>query len=141
MLKSNALLMLAISCLMVVLLLISINPLKIISFDILKGQWIGMYNNSNVILEIKRNNTCSLEFQNISSFKSETISGDCSIDYSKNPYTLIISNIPEMNTSLYSLIVPISNNIIHISQFSNKWKLRPVTLTEENTIILKRYIY
>ena len=141
MIKSNALLILATSCLMAILLMISNNPLKIISLESLNGQWIGVYKNSNVILEMKKDNTCSLEFQNISSDKSEKISGDCNIDYSKIPYSLIISNIPEISTPLYSLIVPINDNIFHISEFSTSWKLRPVTLTQENTIIFKRYNY
>jgi len=126
---------------MFALLLVLTNPLKTISFDDIAGRWIGMYYNGNVILEIKKNNKCFLEIRNVASAKSEKISGDCDIDYSKIPYTLVISDIPELSTSLYSLIVPINNNIIHISEFSNKWKLRPVTLTQKNTIILKRYIY
>ena len=121
--------------------MISSNPLKIISVESLNGQWIGIYKNSNVILEMKKDNTCSLEFREISSSEAERFNGDCSIDKSKTPYSFIMTNILEINTSLYSLIVPINHNIIHISEFSTRWKLRPVTLTQENTIIFKRYIY
>ena len=121
--------------------MISSNPLKIISVESLNGQWIGIYKNSNVILEMKKDNTCSLEFRDISSGETERFNGDCSIDKSKIPYSFIMTNIPEINTSLYSLIAPINQNIIHISEFSTRWKLRPVTLTQENTIIFKRYIY
>ena len=126
---------------MAILLMISSNPLKIISVESLNGQWIGIYKNSNVILEMKKDNTCSLEFRDISSGEAERFNGDCSIDKSKIPYSFIMTNIPEINTSLYSLIVPINHNIIHISEFSTRWKLRPVTLTQENTIIFKRYFY
>ena len=141
MIKSNVLLILATSCLMAILLMISSNPLKIISVESLNGQWIGIYKNSNVILEMKKDNTCSLEFRDIASGEVERFNGDCSIDKSKTPYSFIMTNIPEINTSLYSLIAPINQNIIHISEFSTRWKLRPVTLTQENTIIFKRYIY
>ena len=141
MIKSNVLLILATSCLMAILLMISSNPLKIISVESLNGQWIGIYKNSNVILEMKKDNTCSLEFRDISSSEAERFNGVCSIDKSKTPYSFIMTNILEINTSLYSLIVPINHNIIHISEFSTRWKLRPVTLTQENTIIFKRYIY
>ena len=126
---------------MAILLMISSNPLKIISVESLNGQWIGIYNNSNVILEMKKDKSCSLEFREISSSEVERFNGDCSIDKSKIPYSFIMTNIPEINTSLYSLIAPINQNIIHISEFSTRWKLRPVTLTQENTIIFKRYIY
>ena len=141
MIKSNVLLILGTSCLMAILLMISSNPLKIISVESLNGQWIGIYNNSNVILEMKKDNTCSLEFRDISSSEAERFNGVCSIDKSKTPYSFIMTNILEINTSLYSLIMPINHNIIHISEFSTRWKLRPVTLTQENTIIFKRYIY
>jgi len=141
MIKSNLLLILAISCLITILLIISIKPLKIINIESLNGQWIGMYKNSNVILEIKKNKSCSLEFREISSSEVERFNGDCSIDKSKIPYSFIMRNISDINTSLYSLIEPINNNIIHISEFSTKLKLRPVTLLQENTIIFKRYIY
>ena len=141
MIKSNVLPILATSCLMAILLMISSNPLKIISVESLNGQWIGIYKNSNVILEMKKDNTCSLEFRDISSSEAERFNGVCSIDKSKTPYSFIMTNILEINTSLYSLIVPINHNIIHISEFSTRWKLRPVTLTQENTIIFKRYIY
>ncbi len=139
--KPNVLLILATSCLMAILLMISSSPLKIISVESLNGQWIGIYKNSNVILEMKKDNTCFLEFRDISSGETERFNGDCSIDKSKAPYSFIMTNILEINTSLYSIIVPINHNIIHISEFSTRWKLRPVTLTQENTIIFKRYIY
>ena len=139
--KPNILLLLATSCLMAILLMISSNPLKIISVESLNGQWIGIYKNSNVILEMKKDNTCSLEIRDIPSGETEKFNGDCSIDTSKTPYSFIMTNIPEINTSLYSLIVPINHDIIHISEFSTRWKLRPVTLTQENTIIFERYIY
>ena len=140
MIKSNLLLILAISCLIAILLIISINPLKITSIESLNGRWIGMYKNSNVILEMKKDKSCSLEFREISSSEVERFNGDCSIDKSKIPYSFIMTNIPEINTSLYSLIAPINHNVIHISEFSNKWSLRPIMLTQENTIIFKRYI-
>ena len=140
MIKSNVLLVLAISCLMFVLLMMSANPLKKISVESLNGEWLGKHKNSNVILEIKKNNTCSLEFLDITSSESERFIGDCNIDKSKIPYTFTMTNILEINTPLYSLIVPIKDNIIHIAEFSNKWKLRPVTLRQENTIIFERHI-
>ena len=140
MIKSNVLLILATSCLMAILLMISSSPLKIISVESLNGQWIGIYKNSNVILEMKKDNTCSLEFRDISSGETERFNGDCSIDKSKTPYSFIMTNIIELNTSLYSLVALRDDNIIHMSEFSTKWRLRPVTLTHENMIIFKRYI-
>ena len=140
MIKSWGLFILATSCLTVILFMVTNNSLKILSIESLNGQWIGKHKNYEIILAIKKDNKCSLEFSISSSNEVEKFNGDCSIDNSKKPYSFIMTNIIELNTSLYSLVALRSNNIIHMSEFSTKWRLRPVTLTHENTIIFKRYI-
>tara|TARA_B100000787_G_C16191593_1_gene297886 strand:+ start:2082 stop:2507 length:426 start_codon:yes stop_codon:yes gene_type:complete len=139
--KSNVLFILATCFLILVLLLMLNNPLKIIIKDSLNGEWVGKHKNSDVVLEIKKGNACSLKFNSDSSSKKETFNGDCIVNMNKTPYSFIITNILEVNKSLYSLIKVINKDIIHISEFSTKWKLRPVIFTNENTIILKRNIY
>ena len=140
MIKSWGLFILATSCLIMILFMITNNSLKILSIESLNGQWIGEHKNYEIILAIKKDNKCSLEFSISSSNEVEKFNGDCSIDNSKKPYSFIMTNIIELNTSIYSLVASGNNNIIHMSQFSTKWRLRPVTLTHENTIIFKRYI-
>ena len=116
------------------------NSLKILSLESLNGQWIGKHKNYEIILAIKKDNKCSLDLRIASSDKVEKFNGDCSIDSTKKPYSFIMTNIIELNTSLYSLVASKNNNIIHMSEFSTKWRLRPVTLSHENTIIFKKYI-
>jgi len=140
MIKSWGLFILATSCLIVILFMVTNNSLKILSMESLNGQWIGKHKNYEIILAIKKNNKCSLEFRFTLSNEVENFNGDCSIDNSKKPYSFIMTNIIELNTSLYSLVALRNNNIIHMSEFSTKWRLRPVALTHENTIIFKRYI-
>ena len=140
MIKSWGLFILATSCLIMILFMVTNNSLKILSIESLNGQWIGKHKNYEIILAIKKDNKCSLEFSISSSNELEKFNGDCSIDNSKKPYSFIMTNIIELNTSLYSLVALRNNNIIHMSEFSTKWRLRPVTLTHENTIIFKRYI-
>ena len=140
MIKSWGLFILATSCLIVILFMITNNSLKILSIESLNGQWIGKHKNYEIILAISKNNKCSLEFRVTSSNEVEIFNGDCSINNSKKPYSFIMTNIIELNTSLYSLVESRNNNIIHMSEFSTKWRLRPVTLTHENMIIFKRYI-
>ena len=140
MIKSWGLFILATSCLIAILFMVTNNSLKIPSIESLNGQWIGKHQNYEIILEIKKNNKCSLEFRVTSSNEVENFNGDCSIDNSKKPYSFIMTNIIELNTSLYSIVALKNNNIIHMSDFSTKWRLHPVTLTHENTIIFKRYI-
>ena len=140
MIRSWGLFILAISCLVIMLFMVTNNSIKILSLDSLSGQWIGKHKNYEIILAIKKDNKCSLEFRIASSNEVEKFNGNCSIDNSKKPYSFIMTNIIELNTSLYSLVVSKNNNIIHMSDFSTKWRLHPVTLTHENTIIFKRYI-
>ena len=140
MIKSWGLFILATSCLIVILFMVTNNSLKILNIESLNGQWIGKHKNYEIILAIKKNNECSLEFRVTSSNEVEIFNGDCSINNSKKPYSFIMTNIIELNTSLYSLVALRDDNIIHMSEFSTKWRLRPVALTHENTIIFKRYI-
>jgi hypothetical protein len=140
MIKSWGLVILLTSCLIMILFMVTNNSLKILSLESLNGQWIGKHKNYEIILAIKKDNKCSLDLRVSSSDKVEKFNGDCSIDITKKPYSFIMKNIIELNTSLYSLITLRNNNIIHMSEFSTKWRLRPVTLSHENTIIFRKYI-
>ena len=140
MIKSWGLVILLTSCLIMILFMLTNNSLKTLSLESLNGQWIGKHKNYEIILAIKKDNKCSLDLRISSSDKVEKFNGDCSIDITKKPYSFIIKNIFELNTSLYSLVTLSGNNIIHMSEFSTKWRLRPVTLSHENTIIFKKYI-
>ena len=60
------------------------NSLKTLSLESLNGQWIGKHKNYEIILAIKKDNKCSLEFSISSSNEVEKFNGDCSIDNSKN---------------------------------------------------------
>ena len=140
MIKSWGLVILLTSCLIMILFMVTNNSLKILSLETLNGQWIGKHKNYEIILAIKKDNKCSLDLRISSSDKVEKFNGDCSIDITKKPYSFIMKNIFELNTSLYSLITLRNNNIIHMSEFSTKWRLRPVTLSHENTIIFRKYI-
>ena len=140
MIKSWGLLILLTSFLITILLLVTNNSLKILGLDSLNGQWIGKHKNYEIILVIQKDNKCSLDFYTSSSNKVEKFNGDCSIDITKKPYSFIMKNITELNTSLYSLVSLRDTNIIHMSEFSTKWRLRPVTLSRENTIIFRKYI-
>ena len=138
MIKSWGLAILLTSCLIIILFMVTNNSQKILSLESLNGQWIGKHKNYEIILAIKKDNKCSLDLQIASSDKVEKFNGDCSIDITKKPYSFIMKNITELNTPLYSLITLRDNNIIHMSEFSTKWKMQPVTFTRENMIILNR---
>ena len=138
MIKSRVIFILATSFLVILLYVVTNNPRNILSVESLNGQWIGKHKNYDITLAIKEENKCSLAYHIVSSKEVEKFNGDCSIDIIKKPYSFIMTNIIELNTSLYSIIELKSPNIIHMSEFSTKWKLQPVTFTHENMIILNR---
>ncbi len=138
MIKSWGLVILSTSFLIIILFMVTTNSQKILSLESLNGQWIGKHKNYEIILAIKKDNKCSLDLRIASSDKVEKFNGDCIIDITKKPYSFIMKNITELNTSLYSLVALRDNNV-HMSEFSTKWRLRSVTLSHENTIIFKKY--
>ena len=138
MIKSWGLVILLTSCLIMILFMVTNNSLKILSLESLNGQWIGKHKNYEIILAIKKDNKCSLDLRISSSDNVEKFNGDCSIDITKKPYSFIMKNIIELNTSLYSLVALRDNNIIHMSEFSTKWKMQPIMFTHKNMIILNR---
>lgn len=138
MIKSWGLVILSTIFLITILFFVTNYSLKSLSFKGLDGRWIGSYNNYTIILAIKKDSKCSIKLKIESLNEIEEFNGYCRIDSTKKPYSFIMSNIKELNTSLYALISLRSNNQIHMSEFSTKWRLRPVTLTDENTIIFRR---
>ena len=138
MIKSRVIIILATSFLVILLYVVTNNPRNILSVESLNGQWRGKHKKYDITLAIKEENKCSLAYHIVSSKEVEKFNGDCSIDIIKKPYSFIMTNIIELNTSLYSIIELKSTNIIHMSEFSTKWKMQPVTFTHENMIILNR---
>ena len=138
MIKSRLIFILATSFLVILLYVVTNNPRNILSVESLNGQWRGKHKNYDITLAIKEENKCSLAYHIVSSKEVEKFNGDCSIDIIKKPYSFIMTNIIELNTSLYSIIELKSTNIIHMSEFSTKWKMQPIMFTHKNMIILNR---
>jgi hypothetical protein len=109
-----------------------------INADFLLGKWEGIHNNSNVILEINQDLSCGLTYFSKTSKTYESITGQCKFDYTKQPLTLSIYQIPQLNYSLHTIIDVISSDSIKISEFSSKWRLRPIAFEVDKTVILKR---
>lgn len=114
------------------------NPSKIVNIETINGRWEGMYNTKKVILVIRTDSSCFVELQDLLYKANQVHNGECSIDISKAPNSLIIKNVNERPAFIFSLIRVIDSSMIHISSFSTQAKLRPLVLTAENTIILKK---
>ena len=66
------------------------------------------------------------------------IEGKVEMDFTKSPVTISIYKIPGLNFSLHSIISKKSANSIIISNFSKKWRLRPINFSEYDLITLKK---
>lgn len=102
------------------------------------GFWEAQYKDNIINIEINEKNNCSFQYKSIQSSEEYRLNGECFIDQTKSPYSFIMSNIRELNTSLYSIIIFKDINTFYLSEFSPKWKLRPVSISEENSIIFKK---
>lgn len=105
------------------------------------GKWEGMKKNIKITMTYKTNNECIFDFTNLSingdSF-TKKITGKCDINIRKNPGTLSITNIVELNHSLFTIVEIIDNKTVKIGNFSDKWRLRPVIFRDMNSLVLNK---
>ena len=102
------------------------------------GNWKGSYNNHEMSLVFKSDNTCLLKYFDKQSNKLQTISGSYELDFSKKPLPLSIRKIPQLSYQLHTIVEFIGNDSIRIALFSTKWRLRPISFEPGKTINLKR---
>lgn len=102
------------------------------------GEWSGSHKNHSVIFILNDDYSCSLSYYEEDSKDYITLSGQCLIDFSKRPYPITIDNIQQLNYSLHSIFEFSGSDKIKISEFSNRWKLRPISFEKGKTIILER---
>ena len=121
---------------LIVISLLSCNSLRT-DADIF-GNWEGNYNDHELLFAFKTDNTCVLIYFDKQVNKFETISGSFELDFSKKPIALSIRDISQLNHPLYTIIEFITKDSIRISEFSPKWRLRPISFETGKTINLKR---
>ena len=102
------------------------------------GNWEGSYNAHKVSFAFKNDKTCIYKYFDKQLGKFEIINGDYKVEFSKNPISLSIRNINQLNHSLYTIVEFIGGDSIRIAGFSPKWKLRPIAFEISKTINLKR---
>lgn len=110
------------------------------SINKLGGEWRGFFKSSVIVLKIDSDSKCTLYVSNQLKDNINQFTGTCSIDGSKRPYSLSITNIDETLYPLHSLLLRVDDHTIHVAEFSSKWRLRPLSLHGDNTIILKKTI-
>ena len=102
------------------------------------GKWESSYNDQKLTFVFNNDKTCIFKYFNKKLNKYEIINGNFKLDFSKNPISLSIRNIPQLNHSLHTIVKFIGEDIIRITGFSSKWRLRPISFEPKKTIELKR---
>lgn len=64
--------------------------------------------------------------------------GSYSLDFTKRPIPLSITNIPQLDHSLFTILEFQNINSIKLAQFAPKWKFRAVSFDKRNTTVITR---
>jgi len=102
------------------------------------GEWAGSYNEQRITIVFKTDNSCELNYFDNTDNSIKIITGEFRMDFTKRPIPLTIAKIPQLTYTLNSIVEFSNDNTIKIAEFSPKWRLRPVTFTKVNTVVLKR---
>ena len=111
---------------------------KTFQIEKIYGTWESENNGINLIINFKKNNNCEMKFYHEDLKKTELIKGIYNFNYNKNPISLDIKKISNLQNSLYTIVDIVDENSIRIAKFSPKWRQRPIFFNKKNTINLKR---
>ncbi len=105
------------------------------------GVWINSsVNNKKIfVFDFQKNNRFELNIKKIDGKISKHY-GEYFINKEKVPNTIDLKNITNHTGPLFGIIKTIDNNSILISEFSKKWKLRPISFRKNNSRIFKKLI-
>ena len=120
-------------CLLMISL--SIKPSSIYDFY---GSWKGQYSNKEVFMKFSNDGTCLLLIKEIGSEITETIEGDFTIDISKDPMPLSISNISQLNHPLHTIVSFLGADSLMIGTFAPSWKVRGISFNNSQNFTLTR---
>jgi|TARA_Y100000310_G_C20368328_1_gene662303 hypothetical protein len=102
------------------------------------GKWEGKIFNSNIYFEFKEKNIFTMKILNFNTDSLFVIHGEFSLDYLKTPIPLSLSNIPQVNHPLHTIIKFVDEDLIKMTLFSIKWRVRPVYFESNDTFMLSR---
>jgi hypothetical protein len=83
-------------------------------------------------------NTCIAQLGDSESDTTQTFTGMFRVDFSKKPIPLTITQIPQLNHPLYTIIEFVGKDSIRMAAFSSRWRLRPIAFETSKTIHLCR---
>lgn len=105
-----------------------------------RGIWTADYKNYKIKFKLSDNNNCSFLIFFKTSNKIEKLDGKCNIDLTKKPNMFKMNNINQLSSPLYSIIFLKNKSTLHMSEFSYRWRIRPIEFDKNKKIIFKKEI-
>jgi|TARA_B100001964_G_scaffold243915_1_gene323431 hypothetical protein len=102
------------------------------------GMWEGKLIDNNIYFEFNKDNSFIMRIFNVTSDSNFVIQGDFSLDYLKTPIPLSLRNISQIDHPLHTIVSFIDVDLIKMTLFSIKWRIRPVNFISNGTFILSR---
>lgn len=99
------------------------------------GEWRCMAD-SDITILFKEDSKCEMIFKENN--KTIRTKGDYSVDFSKSPIPLSMTNLTKIGHPIHTIIAFIDDDTIEIGRFSPKWRLRPIVFEKDYTQLFKR---
>jgi hypothetical protein len=109
---------------------------NVVDEESLFGAWVGEKDGVKILFIIKRDSTCEIKFVDGSNVTQ--IRGYFQVDFSKRPIPLTIRNIPNLSHPLHTIIQFTELDVMRITKFAPRLKLRPIGFSRETEIYLRR---
>jgi hypothetical protein len=102
------------------------------------GVWSGNAHGQDLTLELIMDGGCKLAFRNQETGEQRELKGRYVMDFTKRPVPLNIRGIKELPYGLHAIVDIRDDSTICISQFSTRWRLRPIAFEADKSITLHR---
>ena len=108
------------------------------SLSDLWGVWHGIAHGQELTIEFQEDGDCRLEFIDIKTGDRRSFKGTYYTDFTKQPIPVSIRSIPELPYALHTIVDFQIDGSLHMSQFSTRWRLRPISFESDKTLILTK---
>lgn len=102
------------------------------------GVWKGEHHGKELLFRFSSDRTCILSFKDNTSGKIAILNGNFQLSFSKKPIPLTVSNIPQLDHPLHTIVKFIGDDSIRIAHFATRWRLRPISFSRDASMNLRR---
>jgi hypothetical protein len=106
----------------------------------LYGTWEGHNSHLKMVITFSNDGTCTIEYGGLSNDPLKEITGKYKVEFTKKPVPLSITDIPQINHPLHTIMEFQNNDLIKLGVFAPRWRLRPISFSKDSEIFLRRRI-